>query len=103
MTETISRKRVEILVDSPLLPRIIKAAEGAGIKAHTVFPALSGAGHGGAWSDDQITGASSKVLFVAIADAAKAAALTESIAPLLDGYGLVLLLSDVEVVRAAKF
>jgi PII-like signaling protein len=103
MTETISRQRVEILVDSPLLPRIIKAAESAGIKAHTVFPALSGTGHAGGWSDDQITGASSKVLFVAITTKEKAAALTDRLAPLLDSYGLVLILSDVQVIRAAKF
>jgi hypothetical protein len=103
MTETVLRKRIDILVDAPLLPRIIKAAEGAGIKAHTVFPALSGTGHAGGWSDDQITGASSKVLFVAITTVEKAAALTDGLAPLLDSYGLVLILSDVQVIRAAKF
>jgi PII-like signaling protein len=103
MTETVPRQRVEILVDSPLLPRIIKAAESAGIMAHTVLPALSGAGHGGAWSDDQVTGASSKVLFVAITSREKAAALTERLTPLLDDYGLVLILSEVQVIRAGKF
>ena len=103
MTETVSRKRIDILVDAPLLPRIIAAAEASGIMAHTVFPALSGAGHAGVWSDDQITGASAKVLFVAIANSGKVATLTDRLAPLLDEYGLVLILSDVQVVRAGKF
>ena len=103
MTETVSRKRIDILVDAPLLPRIIKAAESSGIKAHTVFPALSGAGHAGLWSDDQITGASAKVLFVAIANAEKVAALADRLEPLLDDYGLVLIISDVQVIRGGKF
>lgn len=103
MTETVHRVRIEILVDQPLLPRIKAAAEEAGIRAYTLFPAVGGAGEGGAWSEDQVSGASSKVLFAAVTGHDKAEALSARLEPLLDDYGLVLLLSDVRVVRAAKF
>ena len=103
MTETIQRKRVEILVDQPLVPRILQSAEASGIRGHTLLPTLSGAGASGAWSDDQLTGAMSKVLFVTVTTAEKAEALIERVAPLLDSYGLVLIASDVAVVRGGKF
>ena len=103
MTETIQRKRVEILVDQPLVPRILQAAEASGIRGHTLLPTLAGAGASGAWSDYQLTGAMSEVLFGAVATAEKAEALIERVAPLLDSYGLVLIASDVAVVRGGKF
>jgi hypothetical protein len=45
----------------------------------------------------------SKVLFVTVTTAEKAEALIERVAPLLDSYGLVLIASDVAVVRGGKF
>ncbi len=103
MTETVHRKRIEILVDLPLASRIISASAKAGIKGHTLLPTLSGAGEGGSWSDDQLSGAVAKVLFVAVTTDAKAQAMIDLVTPMLDTYGLALIASDVQVVRPAKF
>lgn len=103
MTQAIIRKRIEVLVDAPLARRVTDAARASGIKGWTLLPTLSGEGSGGAWSDDQLSGAQSKTLFLSVASAETAAAFVERIAPLLDSHGMLLLLSDVEVVRAAKF
>jgi hypothetical protein len=103
MTETVHRIRIEILVDQLLLPRIVAAAAQAGITAYTLFPAVGGAGEAGPWSDDQVSGASAKLLFAAVTRQEKADALRALLEPLLDDYGLVLMLSDVQVVRAEKF
>lgn len=103
MVTTVQRRKIEILVDAPLVRRVVEAAEAVGVTGYTLLPTLGGAGHGGRWSDDQITGAEAKVMFVTITNSSKAAALTDSLAPLLKSYGLILVSGDVDVVRPEKF
>jgi nitrogen regulatory protein PII len=103
MTHTVQRRKIEILVDAPLVRRIVAAAEAAGVTGYTLLPTLGGAGHRGRWSDDQLTGAEAKVMFVTIANDAKADALVDALAPLLESHGLILVTSLVDVVRGAKF
>lgn len=103
MIKTFVRKRVEILIDSPLAPRLVQAASRAGIAGYTLIPVQSGAGHGGSWSDDHVSGATAKTIFLTIASEEKAAAFVDSLAPHLTDYGMLLTLSDVEVVRGDRF
>ncbi|MCY7279653.1 MAG: DUF190 domain-containing protein [Sphingomonas bacterium] len=99
---TVSRKRIEILADAPLLPRLLDALRASGINGHTVLPASSGAGATGRWSDDGLTG-TDKLVVMAIASTDHAAALVDRLAPLLDSHRMLLTLSDVEVVRGDRF
>ncbi len=103
MTELASRRRIEVLVDSPLVRRVVAAAKGAGVTGYTLLPTLGGSGEGGAWTDDQISGADAKVMFLTVTSAAKADALVEALAPLLQSHGLILMISDVSVLRGGKF
>lgn len=103
MTDTVQRRKLEILVDAPLVRRITAAAEAAGVSGYTLLPAAGGAGRGGRWSDDQLTGAEAKLMFMTITTADKAVALIDALAPLLDSHGLLLIASEVEVVRGARF
>lgn len=103
MVTTVQRRKIEILVDAPLVRRVEAAAAAAGVTGYTLLPTLGGSGGGGRWSDDQVTGAQAKVMFVTITNDAKAAALTDALAPLLESHGLLLVSSVVDVVRAEKF
>lgn len=103
MINTFTRKRVEILIDSPLAPRLIKAAADAGIAGYTLIPVQSGAGRGGAWRDDAVSGAQAKTIFLTIASEEKAGRLVDMLAPNLEAYGMLLTLSDVQVVRGERF
>ena len=103
MVETTERRKIEILVDEPLVRRIAAVAGSVGVTGHTLFPTLGGAGHTGRWEDDQVTGADTKVMFVTITSTEKAKALTEALAPLLNSHGLMLVASSIEVVRGSKF
>lgn len=103
MIETFTRKRVEILIDSPLAARLIQAASEVGIAGYTLIPVQSGAGRGGTWHDDHVSGAISKTIFLTIASEEKAAAFVDKVAPHLSDYGMLLTLSDVEVVRGERF
>ena len=103
MVETVQRRKIEILVDAPLVRRVVAVAEAAGITGYTLLPTLGGAGHGGRWSDDQVAGADAKLMFVTITNEAKASALTDALAPLLQSHGFLLVSGIVDVVRAEKF
>lgn len=99
----VQRRKIEILVDMPLLRRVTEAAAAAGVSGHTLLPTLGGTGQGGSWADDQVSGAQTKVMFVTVAAEQKAQALIAALAPLLDSHGIVLTTSIVDVVRGGKF
>jgi hypothetical protein len=102
-TRTFTRKRIEILVDTPLAPRLVEAAREVGIAGYSLIPVQSGAGRGGAWREDHVSGATAKTIFLTIASEEKASALVDLLAPHLEDYGMLLTLGNVEVVRGEKF
>lgn len=103
MTTTIHRRRIEVLADEPLIAVIVRIAAEAGISHYTLLPTLGGAGAHGRWRDDQLSGATAKVMFLAITGGDHAEAFIDRLAPLLESHHLMLMSSDVEVVRAGKF
>jgi PII-like signaling protein len=102
MIETIVRKRIEILVDSPLVRRVTAAIDAAGISGWSVLPVTSGSGRDGRWHEEQVTGVD-KSLVLSIASPEKASALAEALAPILTSHGLLLTMWDVEVIRGERF
>lgn len=103
MTNNIIRRRIEVLVDRPLVPLIVDAANTAGIAGYSLLPVMGGAGLGGAWSDDEISGAQAKLIFLAVASQDKTDRLVELLSPLLDSHGLILFIGTVQVVRGARY
>jgi len=104
MVATFARKKIEVLVDAPLLRRVRDIASDAGISRHTLLPTLGGGGDQGRWLEDQVTGgAGSKVLFTTIVDDDSAARFLSALKPILDEYGLIVTMTTVEVLRAERF
>ncbi len=103
MVQTVTRKRIEILVDTPLAPRIIAQIKAADISGWSLIHVDSGGGHGGEWQHDDVTGAAAKTIVLAIASEQKTDALVDRLAPLLDSYRLLLTIGDVQVVRGELF
>ncbi len=103
MIQTVSRKRIEILVDTPLVPRVVAQLKAVDISGWSVIHVDSGGGRAGAWQHDDVTGASAKTIVLVIASEAKTSGLIEAIAPLLDSYGMLLTIGDVQVVRGERF
>ncbi len=103
MIETVTRKRIEVLIDRPLAPRLVKAAAQAGVSGYTLIPVQSGSGRHGALHSDPVSGAEAKTIFLTIASEAKAERLVELLAPHLDAYGMLLTISDVQVIRGERF
>lgn len=103
MVEMLSRKRIEIVMDTPLVPRLVRYVKDADISGWSLIHVDSGGGRSGEWHHDDVTGAAAKTILLAVASEAKARALIDRIRPILDSHGLLLLLSDVEVVRGERF
>jgi hypothetical protein len=101
--DVVQRRRIEVLVDRPLAPLLAELARDSGITSYSLLPVLGGAGHNGAWTDEEISGAQAKLIFLTVASVEKTDRLVEQLAPLLDSHGLVLFLSTVDVVRGARF
>lgn len=103
MAPTFTRKRIEILVDTALAPLIIQATAEAGIAGYTLIPVQSGASRSGSWREDRVTGVGTKSIFLTVASEERASRLIDLLRPHLDDYGLLLTLSNVEVVRSDRF
>lgn len=103
MIQTVTRKRIEILVDTPLAPRIIAQIKAADISGWSLIHVDSGGGRNGVWQHDDVTGAAAKTIVLAIASEQKTDALVDRLAPLLDSYRLLLTIGDVQVVRGERF
>ncbi|MFM9853621.1 MAG: P-II family nitrogen regulator [Sphingomonadaceae bacterium] len=103
MIETVTRKRIEILVDSPLVPKIVELIEAAAISGWSQTYVDAGGGRDGQWQTGELTGAAAKSIVIAIASEASAERLIDQLAPILDSYRLLLTISDVSVVRGERF
>ncbi|MCA0978641.1 hypothetical protein LCM19_09715 [Qipengyuania flava] len=103
MIETTPRERIEVLVDAPLAPQLALLAQAAGITGHTLIRTESGQGRHGKWSEDLVSGATAKYIFLTIANSERADAFQEALVPLLESHGLVVLRSTVNVVRPDRF
>lgn len=100
--ETVIRKRIEILVDTPLVRRVTDAIDRAEITGWSVLPVTSGSGRDGRWREERVMG-TDKSLVLSIASAEKAEVLVDALAPLLTSHGLLLTMWNVEVIRGDRF
>ena len=102
MITTHTRKRIDILIDAPLVDWLVEQAAQAGIVHHSVLPVESGLGRTGAWRDEGF-GTVAKRMFLALTNAEKVEALLDRIAPDIERFGLVVAIQDVQVVRGERF
>jgi hypothetical protein len=100
---THTKRKVEIVVERPLLGEAVRLIEGAGAKGYTVFPAIAGRGVGGTWESGDVSDAEQTVLILAICDAAVAEKLVAAAGPLIRDFRAIIYTSAVEVVRPERF
>ncbi|NJM49681.1 MAG: hypothetical protein HC843_01275 [Sphingomonadales bacterium] len=103
MVDTVIRKRIEIVIDTPLIPIIINMIKAVDISGWSVIHVDSGGGRDGEWQHDDVTGAAAKSILLAIASDEKAQALVDRIEPILETHRLLLTVGNVQVIRGDKF
>ena len=104
MSELFKKKKLEILVEGAMAPKVLALAEGKGAPGYSVFPALYGKGRGGGtWQRDDLTPALGRVRIMIIAEETLALEIAEAAHELLGPYHAIILIGDVEVFRDDHF
>ncbi len=99
-----SKKRIDIMVEAPLMTRVLKLLDDLGVRGYTVLPALAGKGQDGSWHrDGQVGRVGSVVQIFCILDEARVDAVIEPLFKLVSRQIGIVTLSDVQVIRAEHF
>ena len=102
--KTSPKKRIDIVVETPLLDRVIALLDAQGVGGYTVLPALAGRGAGGAWHRDGLVGrAGAAVTIFCIIDANKVDEVLQPLFRLVSRQIGIVTVSDVQVIRPEHF
>jgi hypothetical protein len=104
MTKYHLKKRIDIVVEAPLMRAITGTLDRARVPGYSVLPVVEGRGMLNAWSSDgQISDAANMVALLCIVDAAHADEVVDAVfAAIRDRIGFVTM-SDVFVLRSERF
>jgi PII-like signaling protein len=99
-----AKKKVEIVVEAPLLNRLLGILDEADVSGYTVLPAVAGRGHHGSWSREGLaTDAGRMVMVMLIVSPEAISRLMEAIYPLISRQIAIVTVSDVQVIRGERF
>lgn len=101
--QTYPRTRMEIWLEAPLLKRAEEVLDKAGVSVYAVFDGREGKGLSGAWSDAGLKDVHDMRLIVAIVPPEKVDDLAPAFTDLFKRYPGVIVLSEVQVIRAERF
>ena len=102
--QTHPKKRIDVIVEAPLMRRIIDRLDQANVSGYSVMPIMAGRGHDSSWTaDGQISNATQMVAIVCIIDASKADLLLDSVFGVISHQIGFVTISDVSVVRPGRF
>ena len=104
MVQTHLKKRVEIVVEAPVLRRLVDRLDAAAVTGYTVIPALAGRGRDGSWRGEGLAGdAGRMVMVVCITDPSKVDTVLETVYAVVQRQIGIVTVSDVQVIRAEHF
>lgn len=102
--KTYSKKRIEIMVEAPLMNRVIAILDKHDASGYTVLPALAGRGKDGSWHRDGLVGrVGSVVQIFCIVDEARLDELLNPLFALVSKQIGIVTVSDVQVIRPEGF
>jgi nitrogen regulatory protein PII len=102
--KTFPKKRIEIMIEAPLMQRVITLLDKLDVGGYTVLPVLAGRGKDGAWHRDGAIGrAGSLVMIFCILDENRVDAVLDPLFELVSRQIGIVTVSDVQVVRGEHF
>lgn len=102
--KTYPKKRIEIMVETPLMKRVIGILDEREVGGYTVLPVLAGKGKDGAWHRDGLVGrAGTLVMIFCIVDETRVNELLEAIFAVVEKQIGIVTLSEVQVIRREHF
>lgn len=101
--ETFRRKRLEIIVEAPMLEALERILGEIGVSGYTVLAGREGSGSGGRWIEEGFTSALEKRVVIAVTTAETADKVFTRLKTFFQRYSGVVFASDVDVMRGEKF
>lgn len=102
--DTYKKKRIEIIVELPVLKRVLSAIDRAGASGYTVVPVMGGRGESGEWSRDAMIGDTGHMVQVIVVTSEhRIEAMLEGIYALVSHQVGFVTICDVEVIRKDYF
>ena len=98
------KKRIDIMVEAPLMQRVIGVLDQQNVGGYTVVPVLAGRGKDGAWHRDGVVGrAGALVMIFCIIDEARVEEVLDPLFALVSRQIGIVTISDVRVIRTDQF
>ncbi|WP_316015453.1 P-II family nitrogen regulator [Roseobacter sp. HKCCA0434] len=102
--QTHPAKRIEIVIERPLLRRLTAALDSTGLPGYTVLPVWGGSGRSGPWTrEGQVSAAGGMACVTIIAEAELAERALEQAFALVERHIGIVSMTDCEVVRPDRF
>jgi PII-like signaling protein len=98
---TVARKKLEVIIEEPILRRLEAILAEEGVRGWSVFRSVEGSGSHGEWRSG--FAATEKRLVWAVTNAETAERVMTRLLPFLDDYPGVVCVSDVGVLRPERF
>lgn len=98
------KKRIDIMVEAPLMQRVLALLDQQGVSGYTVLPVLAGRGKDGAWHRDGVVGrAGALVMIFCILDERRVDEVLDPLFALVSRQIGIVTVSDVHVIRTENF
>jgi nitrogen regulatory protein PII len=98
------KKRLEIVIEAPIVDRLVALLDKAGVTGYTVTPALAGRGREGKWRrEGQVTATGQMHVIMSIIDPGRVDEVVEQVYPLVSRHIGILSVADVDVIRKDYF
>jgi PII-like signaling protein len=102
--KTHPKKRIDIMVEAPLMQKVINLLDQQAVGGYTVLPVLAGRGKDGAWHRDGVVGrAGALVMIFCILDEARVDDVLGPLFALVARQIGIVTVSDVQVIRPDHF
>jgi nitrogen regulatory protein PII len=104
MVTTYLKKRIDIIVEAPVLNRLLDKLDKVAVTGYTVLPALAGRGSEGSWRGENLVGdAGHMVVVMCVTSADKVDQVLEAAYSILSRQIGIVTVSDVQVIRSEHF
>lgn len=97
------KKKIEIFVEAPVIKKVLALIDEAGATGATFLPVLGGHGDGGDWSDKDLGSAIEMQKIMVVTGPRRAAVIRDTVYEAVADYRMMILISDVEVIRNDHF
>ncbi|WP_315733763.1 MULTISPECIES: DUF190 domain-containing protein [unclassified Bradyrhizobium] len=102
--KTFAKKRIDLIIEMPLLRRVTERFDQAGVTGYSVLPVIAGRGQSGPWSaGGQVSEVGQMAAIMCIVDGGRVDAVLDAVFAVVQHQIGLVTVSDVEVVRPERF